>query len=382
MAENKTKRLVIWQSVVSIHQAAFVRALAANPGTEVWFAYEQDLPSFRKDMGWTLPQFEPAHLVDVRNPEQWKTLVSMNEAGACHVFGGYFHLPRAYAAFRRLRQSPCRRVWTTEAFNFQGWKGWIRLQRARWLVRTEAGAAFHRVFAMGNLGMECFRRAGIETKRLREFGYVVEQVTPPPRNAEVLRDNSDCQFLYVGQLIYRKGVDLLLQAIARLPQSGWSLTVIGDGSERKSLEVQAKSKGLSSRVRFLGNLDNITVLNAVQAADLLVLPSRWDGWGAVINESLMVGTPVIVSDASGSASLVVHEICGQVFRRCDIGQLSRALRLAVDRLQVSEQRRPILQKWARMACGAEQLASYFLSCVDGTERAQQKSPPWRAAFQF
>ena len=102
---------------------------------------------------------------------------------------------------------------------------------------------------------------------------------------------------FVGQLIHRKGVDLLLRAVSRLPESGWSPDLIGDGADRESFQAFVVAHGLSGSVRFCGNQPNAVVLAALQSADVLILPSRWDGWGAVVNEALMLGTPVIVSDA-------------------------------------------------------------------------------------
>jgi glycosyltransferase involved in cell wall biosynthesis len=374
---SQIKRVVFWQNILSIHQSAFVRALAARPGMEVWFAYEEDLSDSRKTMGWTVPDYGAARLADSRDAARWAELVTMDDAATCHAFGSYFHLPRAGAAFGRLRRCPCRRAWTTEAFEFHGWRGWVRLQRARWHVFREALDAFHCVFAMGNLGVRFFRRAGVRPEQLREFAYLVEPPQMPPVETKPPNAGSAFRFLFVGQLIRRKGVDLLLRAVSQLPQSGWRLDLIGNGPDREALMALAGRCGISSRVRFMGNQPNQVTLTAIRSADVLVLPSRWDGWGAVVNEALMLGTPTIVSNACGAASLVINDTCGSIFRSNDEKDLERALRSALERKTIVKQRRDSLRSWAGVACGAPALVAYFLSCLKFPPHSQAKLPPWR-----
>jgi glycosyltransferase involved in cell wall biosynthesis len=343
---------------------------------EVWFAYEEDLPEARRAMGWTVPDYGDARVVDARDPAEWARLVAMNDVATCHAFGSYFLLPRAYAAFRQLRRAPCRRVWTTEAFNFHGWLGWLRLQRTRWHVWREGRTGFDLVLAMGKLGVDFLRQAGIGRKQLREFGYLVEppNTQPNPRSGP---ERAGTRFVFVGQMIRRKGVDVLLRAAGQLARNGWSLDLIGDGEGRQALMALAERQELSSRAQFSGNQSNAEALASIQSADALVLPSRWDGWGAVVNEALMLGTPAIVSDACGAASLIVNERCGHVFRRGDEDDLRGALQAIIERGGTSRLQREQLLSWAKGACGATALAKYFLSCLERMQCDKAQQPPWR-----
>ena len=110
--------------------------------------------------------------------------------------------------------------------------------------------------------------------------------------------------IFVGQLIPRKRLDRLLRALAAVRSTDWVFRIIGDGSERRSLEKLALELNLLRRITFTGALDNGAVRNELANADLFVLPSRWDGWGAVVNEALMSGTPVICSSYCGAADLI------------------------------------------------------------------------------
>ena len=96
----------------------------------------------------------------------------------------------------------------------------------------------------------------------------------------------------VGRLTRQKGMDVLLQALALAPEA--TLTIVGDGEDRQELERLSILLGLSGRVWFAGYMKN--PLPIIRSADVLVLASRWEGFGNVIVEALASGTAVIATD--------------------------------------------------------------------------------------
>jgi glycosyltransferase involved in cell wall biosynthesis len=105
--------------------------------------------------------------------------------------------------------------------------------------------------------------------------------------------------LTVRRLIPRTGVDVLLQAFARLDCDAL-LLVAGEGPERERLERLAHELGVADSVRFLGGVSEERLVALYSAADLTVVPSvSLEGFGLVVLESLACGTPVIASDAGG-----------------------------------------------------------------------------------
>ena len=101
--------------------------------------------------------------------------------------------------------------------------------------------------------------------------------------------------LTVGRLAAQKDQATLLDALARLKDSQWRLTIVGDGPLRGDLERQTALLGLASRITFAGFVDP---LPHYAAADLFVLPSRWEGFPAVALEALAAGLPVIATDCA------------------------------------------------------------------------------------
>ena len=93
-------------------------------------------------------------------------------------------------------------------------------------------------------------------------------------------------------------------AIAALPDRGWTLDLVGDGNQRAKLEEMAERLGIASQLKWHGSLPSAELASFYQSADCLVLPSRWDGWGMTVNEALRFGCDVLVTETCGAASAV------------------------------------------------------------------------------
>lgn len=108
-------------------------------------------------------------------------------------------------------------------------------------------------------------------------------------------------FLFSGALIHRKGVDLLAQAFVELARElpNVFLRVVGDGPLRKL--VMELLDVVRDRVEFIGFTDWDELPSYYSEADVLCVPSRYDGWGMVVPEGLAAGLPVIGTDQTGAA---------------------------------------------------------------------------------
>ncbi|WP_419827812.1 glycosyltransferase [Sphingomonas sp.] len=103
--------------------------------------------------------------------------------------------------------------------------------------------------------------------------------------------------LAAGRLIRQKGFDLLIDAVAALPDV--RLTIVGDGPERVRLARLIGRRGLAGRVTLAGFADDIRPW--LDRCRLFVLPSRYEGYGAVIVEALAAGRPVIATRTTPAA---------------------------------------------------------------------------------
>lgn len=137
--------------------------------------------------------------------------------------------------------------------------------------------------------------------------------------------------LFAGRLAPQKGLSDLLDAVDLLQHIRPDLTtwIAGDGPDRLALEARAGSfELLNRRVRFLGHRDDIPAL--LDAADLLVLPSRYEGLPNVVLEAMQRGKPVVATSAPGTSEVVADGQTGRLVPVGDVKALARAIRDLVD----------------------------------------------------
>jgi glycosyltransferase involved in cell wall biosynthesis len=113
--------------------------------------------------------------------------------------------------------------------------------------------------------------------------------------------NEPPRFLYVGRLLYWKGVHITLQALAQVVKQfpGARLTIRGDGPERSKLEEDIKQYHLEGHVDFVGRLPPDELIALYKSHDLLLFPSLHDSGGFAVLEALSYGMPVVCLDLGG-----------------------------------------------------------------------------------
>jgi glycosyltransferase involved in cell wall biosynthesis len=125
------------------------------------------------------------------------------------------------------------------------------------------------------------------------------------RAAAARGDHAAAAFVFAGRLLAHKRLDVLLRAVATLPDAppGQStLTIFGDGPERIRLERLSAELGLTGRVRFRGHVTDIeTVWEALGACRIAVQPSAREGFGLFPLEAMAAGLPVVFCDSPDSA---------------------------------------------------------------------------------
>lgn len=132
--------------------------------------------------------------------------------------------------------------------------------------------------------------------------------------------------IFVGRLVSDKGVDLLLEALARLGRRGLEprLTLVGQGPERAALEAQASRLGLASRVIFRGSLVEEQLVAELHRHLLLVVPSRYEEpFGMVALEGIACGL-VVVGTAGGGLPEAIGP-CGVTVPNGEVDALAEAL---------------------------------------------------------
>ena len=128
------------------------------------------------------------------------------------------------------------------------------------------------------------------------------------------------RLLYVGRLAAAKGLPILLESLAKLKTSypQLILTIVGDGSDRSTLEQMSQELGLEKNVKFVGYQSQAAVREYMQQTDIFVLPSFAEGLPVVLMEALAAGVPVVATQIAGISELVESGINGYLVPPGDV----------------------------------------------------------------
>ena len=147
------------------------------------------------------------------------------------------------------------------------------------------------------------------------------------RNAPVI--------LFLGNLIKRKGVDVLVSAWAELVRSGhapkpWKVVIAGAGLESDSLVTLTREFGIGDRIQFIGAVHRSEVPALLAASSIMVIPSRAEPFGLVAAEGQLFGCAVIASDVGGLREVVLDRVTGLLVPPDDPSALANALAVLVN----------------------------------------------------
>lgn len=320
-------RILIWMNMPSHHQSAFFREIR-NQGVDLMVCYYGVVDAHRKSMGWNadapLSDFErffsPEHQ-NLETLEDWRDRV--------HIVPGYgSHFLRRL--IRSLSKAKVKWIHWSER-SHPGLRWYLTYPIKRWYAQMVNNHAIG-AFGCGNLAIEDFIAWGIRRELLGILPYSPEYLSETKNNKlESLKDavQSRKVFLYVGCLEHRKGIDLLLKAFAEVSKDNhnWVLKLIGNDLSKGSYVANTKMLGIENIVFFPGVIPYTEIAADYMNASVLILPSRFDGWGAVVNEGAAHGKALIVSDQCGAAQhLVDAGVNGFVVKAGDWRSLVHAMR--------------------------------------------------------
>jgi glycosyltransferase involved in cell wall biosynthesis len=249
----------------------------------------------------------------------------------------------------------------------------LRLTFGKWVARRASG-----ILAVSHFAVDFYAQLVAHEEHIYPFGYfrsIPDRQSLPEASIRQER----IEVIFVGQLVRRKGLDILLAAMQPLftQYTNLYLTVVGAGEDLPALQTMIRKAGVENSVNLTGALPAQQIQARMSAAHVLVLPSRWDGWGMVINEALSVGVPVIASDQCGASDLIRQGVNGYVFRSEDVEDLRNCLRHFLGRADEWSNLRAAIASIGQ-SISAEVASRYMIECMKHMigAKAERPIPPW------
>ncbi|MEO6809279.1 MAG: glycosyltransferase [Isosphaeraceae bacterium] len=232
-----------------------------------------------------------------------------------------------------------------------------------------------RVVGNSRAVVDFYRNAGIPDDRLAMIYSGISDEEPPTVDRAEVRASlglpTDAPLaLFVGRLAAQKGVDDLLKALDLLQHVRPDLRtlIVGDGPLRGDLEELANAFRLGGSARFLGHRDDVPRLLA--AADLLVLPSLYEGLPNVVLEAMRFRVPVVATAAPGTTEVVNDGQTGLLVPPRAPKELARAIRTLLDEPEFARRLGEAGRARVEADFRAETMVARFAELYEGLARTK------------
>jgi len=341
---NKTTpqliKVCFWMNIPSHHQRDFFQALNVSSEIDLVVRYFKRVPKSRTKLGWeeNIELLSYEKYVEQNLNSAISTIIDLEKR--IHIVPG-INEPFIAEVLDFLIDRNCKWVhWSERSgvnlanilnFNtvlfylsrplFLRLKGYHSY--AKKINKYAIGA-----FAQGILAKKDFVKWGILDNRIEYLFYNINALQPPTDSV-----NSERKiFCYLGALSRRKGTDTLIKAFSKLENHGnWKLLLIGPDQSNGQYLSLTKKLNLLDKIQFVGTIPVDQINKYIYESDVFVFPSRFDGWGVVLNEAASLSKPIIASDQAGSTHhLVINKKNGFIFEKGNQTKLAKAMQFYID----------------------------------------------------
>lgn len=374
------KPLHIWMNIPSFYQNDLFNELCKRfDKFEVIYAHEQDL--LRKKQGWNFDLMKNYNFKIIGKDLKFTQLIQhiFQNRKSIHIVNGIWAEKYFFLVILLLNLFRVDFLIYSEAPASTKRRSIFKKFLLNFIIKPISILLIYRAkgcFAVSVFAENYFKFLRVNPEKIYRFGYF--------RNVE--KSDFDKpkstinQLIFVGQLIERKGIFTLLEAVGNLIKTNqdFYLNIIGTGILETQIEEYLKTNNLENFVRLQGVINSENIAQYIQEADLLILPSVFEGWGMVVNEALQSHVPVLVSDQCGARELIQHEHNGLIFEAQHVESLTKQL---LKFLQFSvEEKAEMTSKTMNISKKIQisNVVDYMVDCLNHTENKTLPKPiaPW------
>lgn len=337
----------------------YIEVLAKRDNVEhVWVVAPRLAYSERAAMGWPDEWTKSSEKMSILiNPKDEEVETLFHSTHNFGFFSGISAFPEVHHWFLLSLNHDVKRGIITEApytYDKPLWMHKIRFALKDWRYVKY----FDYVFAIGE---DCasYYKAWSKKWKVVDFMYCTEIPCLQKNESSDEADSRSLKLCFVGSIDKRKNVGELIQTLLQIRNKKIDVTIVGDGPERNKVEQQVANLDSQISVQFMGTLPMEATQMVIAQNDVLVLPSLHDGWGAVINEAMILGTTPVCSSKCGAKYIIQKSGFGGVYKTRHPEELAELL--TIINIQAVRQDRERLRNWSMQNIAPEAVADLFLS---------------------
>lgn len=353
--------------MLSPHQLYFAEELTKY-GYKVNYLYSMNLSEDRKSLGWPSKYKMNVNFIKFKTKADIKKIINSAKDNSIHLTQGALRNGNlSYAQkliYRRGQTVFC----LFETINETKFLGSLKIYIYKLIFRLSRRKNFL-FLAIGSSTKNWLIKAGIPSENIFEFLYFLKHDSHQKIYETSLNSPEAFKIIFIGRLEKNKNVRFIISCLKDI-KSDIIFDIVGDGEEREFLEKIALN--CNQQIRFHGKQKFEDVNKFICDSDLLVLPSFHDGFGAVISEALLKGTPVLASSACGASSVINHSN-GKVFKTNSVDSFLLNIK---EIMNTKYDRNEIMSKSAK-SISANAGAKYFIAIIKSiSNKKEAPRIPW------
>jgi glycosyltransferase involved in cell wall biosynthesis len=361
--------------MVSPHMSPLAISLAEQ-GYKVNYIAEMTMSRHRIKTGWKFNSLQNVNVIIANDNKKIESIISNSPKDSIHICQGLRGNGKVKIAQKFIRKLKRREWIILETIDDKFFFGFLKRLVYR-VLSIYYHNKFEAILAIGHNTNRWLIERGFNQKKIFPFAYFLSK---PKLDKTLTEKSKEFEFLFIGNLITRKKIDLLIRALSLMKDKKFHLKIVGNGPQYNYLKKLTNTLLMDKKLIWVGLVEFNKIPSILANADCLVLPSRHDGWGAVVSESLLSGTPAICSNSCGVSEIIFNTKYGRVFNVNNIDSLFKELTSMFEFGKLNIQQRKDLKTWSE-CLSSEYGAKYFIEILNFVKdmKIQDKkpTPPWK-----